>query len=83
MHLVTGGSGFIGAALVRALIQDGVSVRVLDDNSRGKPRRLSGVEDEIEFVQGDVRDLDTMKAAATGCDTVWHLAYILCCPIWA
>ena len=76
MHLVTGGSGFIGAALVRALLLDGVSVRVLDDNSRGKPRRLQGVDDKIEFVQGDVRDLETMKAASEGCETVWHLAYI-------
>ena len=76
MHLVTGGSGFIGAALVHALINDGIHVRVLDDNSRGKPRRLSGLESEIDFVHGDVRDLDTMKAAASGCDTIWHLAYI-------
>ena len=76
MHLVTGGSGFIGAALVRALLEDGQAVRILDDNSRGKPRRLSGLEDDIEFVAGDVRDLQTMKNAARGCETVWHLAYI-------
>ena len=76
MHLVTGGSGFIGAALVRSLIKDGLAVRVMDDNSRGKPRRLVGLEDDIEFVHGDVRDLETMKSAAVGCDTVWHLAYI-------
>ena len=41
----------------------------------GQAQRLSGVENEIEFVQGDVRDLD-MKAAAADRDTVWHLAYI-------
>ena len=54
--LVTGGSGFIGAALVKALVKSGASVRVLDDNSRGAPRRLVEVERDIEFVAGDVRD---------------------------
>lgn len=76
MHLVTGGSGFIGAALVRSLVHHGIDVRLVDDNSRGKPRRLTGLEDQIDFVQGDVRDLDTMKRVSHGCETVWHLAYI-------
>ena len=43
MHLVTGGSGFIGAALVKKLLSDGHSVRVLDDHSRGAPRRLENL----------------------------------------
>ena len=76
MHLVTGGSGFIGAALVRSLVESGAQVRLVDDNSRGKPRRLAGLESSVEFVEGDVRDLDTMCAAVQGCDTIWHLAYI-------
>jgi nucleoside-diphosphate-sugar epimerase len=56
--LVTGGSGFIGSALVKALLRAGHSVRFLDENSRGSPRRLAEVEHDIEFVAGDIRDAE-------------------------
>lgn len=74
--LVTGGSGFIGSALVKRLVREGHAVRVLDDNSRGAPRRLAEVEKEIEFVGGDVRDPGAVDAAVTGVDEVHHLAYV-------
>ena len=74
--LVTGGSGFIGAALVRRLVQGGDSVRVLDDNSRGRLRRLAGIESDIEFLGGDVRDPATVMAAAKDVDEVHHLAFV-------
>ncbi len=74
--LVTGGSGFIGAALVRELVAAEHDVRVLDDHSRGKPARLASLEGQIELVCGDVRDYDAVRAATEGCEVVWHLAYI-------
>jgi nucleoside-diphosphate-sugar epimerase len=74
--LVTGGSGFIGAALVKALVQSGAAVRVLDDNSRGAPRRLAGVERDIEFMAGDVRDAAAVDAAMRGMEEVHHLAFV-------
>jgi nucleoside-diphosphate-sugar epimerase len=74
--LVTGGNGFIGSGLVRALVRDGKQVRVLDDNSRGRPRRLDDVAKDIEFIPGDVRDADAVARAAQGVDEVHHLAFI-------
>ncbi|MGI8526233.1 MAG: NAD-dependent epimerase/dehydratase family protein [Pseudolabrys sp.] len=74
--LVTGGSGFIGSALVKALLRDGNTVRVLDDNSRGAPRRLAEVKNNIEFIGGDIRDAATVQRAVAGVDEVHHLAYV-------
>src|SRR3954451_24730162 len=74
--LVTGGSGFIGSALVKALLKGGNGVRVLDDNSRGALRRLADVQKDIEFVAGDIRDAATVEAAVRGVDEVHHLAFV-------
>jgi nucleoside-diphosphate-sugar epimerase len=74
--LVTGGSGFIGSALVKALLRAGANVRVLDDNSRGHPRRLADVKNDIEFVAGDIRDAAAVASAAKGLDEVHHLAFV-------
>jgi nucleoside-diphosphate-sugar epimerase len=74
--LVTGGSGFIGSALVRALVAQGAKVRCLDDNSRGSPRRLTDVLEKIELVNGDIRDAAVVRSAVAGMETVCHLAYV-------
>jgi dTDP-glucose 4,6-dehydratase/UDP-glucose 4-epimerase len=73
---VTGGSGFIGAALVRRLVDEGRFVRVIDNNSRGAMRRLDGLVEKIEFVEGDVRDPALVAKAAQGVDCVVHLAAV-------
>jgi dTDP-glucose 4,6-dehydratase/UDP-glucose 4-epimerase len=74
--LVTGGAGFIGAVLVKALLHNGVKVRVLDDCSRGSPRRLEDVAEKAQFVAGDVRSAEAVTAAARGCDWILHLAAV-------
>ncbi len=74
--LVTGGSGFIGSALARSLLRDGHAVRVLDDNSRGAPRRLADVAKDIEFIAGDIRDAAAVAQAVRGVDEVHHLAFV-------
>lgn len=77
MHvLVTGGSGFIGSALVIHLLREGHRVRVFDNNSRGHARRLASVIDDIEFLVGDIRDADLVDDAMRGVDAVAHLAFV-------
>jgi dTDP-glucose 4,6-dehydratase/UDP-glucose 4-epimerase len=74
--LVTGGAGFLGSALVKKLLGQGHAVRVLDDMSRGRPRRLADVEAKIELVHGDVRDFGAVDKATRGVDAVCHLAFV-------
>jgi len=75
-YLVTGGTGFIGSALVKRLLSEGHTVRVLDNNSRGALRRIDDVIDDLELCVGDVRDAEFVTKAAKGCDGIIHLAAV-------
>jgi UDP-glucose 4-epimerase len=74
--LVTGGAGFIGANLVHALLRQGMRVRVFDDLSTGRLVNLEDLVGDLEFVEGDVRDLEAVRAVTQGCAVVFHLAAI-------
>ena len=69
--LVTGGAGFIGRHLVRGLLTDGASVRVLDDLSTG---RRDALDAGAQFHRGDVRNRVLVDRIAEDCDAVVHLA---------
>ena len=72
MHiLVTGGAGFIGTHLVASLLAEGKEVSVLDNLTRG---RISNTGKGFRFVQGDIRDRETVVKAMTGVDILFHLA---------
>ncbi len=75
-YLVTGGTGFIGAALVRRLVSTGAEVRVLDNLSRSQASRLDDLKGKIEFVCADVRDASAVAKAAKGVDSICHLAFV-------
>jgi nucleoside-diphosphate-sugar epimerase len=72
--LITGGAGFIGSNLARSLVASGDRVRVLDNLVTGSLENLTDLDDSIEFVRGDVRELDDLRRATAGVDVVYHLA---------
>ncbi len=69
--LVTGGGGFIGSNLVRALLERGDEVRVLDNFSTGNRTNLEGLD--IEVVEGELRSYERVHAAVRGVEVVFHL----------
>src|SRR3569833_362987 len=75
-YLVTGGSGFLGAACVQRLVYDGNSVRVLDNNSRGRVRRLETILDKKENQEKNNRKPEAKTRAVIGVDEVLHLAFL-------
>ncbi len=76
--LVTGGAGFIGSHLARELCRHGETVCVLDNLSTGRRQNLAGAA--LEFVEGDVVDMEAVRAAVVGCEVVFHQAALVSVP---
>jgi UDP-glucose 4-epimerase len=70
--LVTGGGGFIGSNLVRALVERGDDVRVLDNFSTGNRANLADLVDDVEIVEGELRSYERVHAATRGVEVVFH-----------
>ena len=78
-YLVTGGAGFIGSHLTEELVRRGERVRVVDSLITGKRANLAHLP-QVEFLQGDLADIDVARRAVQGVDYVLHQAAIPSVP---
>src|SRR5262250_1991966 len=78
--LVTGGAGFIGSSIVRALLARGDKVRVIDNFFSGKRENLAEVASDVDLQEADVRDDAALERALAGVELVFHEAAIPSVP---
>ena len=80
--VVTGGAGFIGSAIVRALLREGASrVTVIDNLSSGRERNLEEIRGAVDLHVADIRDFAAIAPLVQGADAVFHLAAIPSVPL--
>jgi len=79
-YLVTGGAGFIGSAIARALVQRGDKVRIIDDFSSGKRENLADIAGSVEVIEGSILDERALAHAIEGVKIVFHEAAIPSVP---
>jgi len=78
--VVTGGAGFIGSNITKVLIEEGHTVKVIDNLSTGFLHNLDSVKDKITFIQGDILDEDLLNREFAGFDYCLHLAAYISVP---
>jgi nucleoside-diphosphate-sugar epimerase len=78
-YLVTGVAGFIGRSIAKQLLQNGATVRGLDNFSTGKRENLEGLTG-IEFIEGDITHARTVERACNGVEVVFHEAALASVP---
>ncbi|HEX3083300.1 MAG TPA: SDR family oxidoreductase [Pyrinomonadaceae bacterium] len=78
--LVTGGAGFIGSHIARALIEAGVRVRIIDNLSTGYVENLNEIEADVDFVNGSINDVAALRRALQDVELVFHEAAIPSVP---
>jgi len=84
-YLVTGGAGFIGSHIVHTLLEQGTSVRVLDNFSTGKRENLEELTEQfngnqLEIFEGDLRDASRLQEAVRGIEVIFHEAAFVSVP---
>lgn len=80
IYLVTGGAGFIGSNIVHRLLEDGRTVRVLDNFSTGLEQNLDPVRPDIELIAGDIRDMTLVQKCMRKVEVVFHEAALPSVP---
>jgi len=73
-YLVTGGGGFIGSNIAHELVRRGEKVRILDNFSTGNRKNINDILDDIEVIEADIRDLQSVWHAVKEVDFVLHQA---------
>ena len=84
-YLVTGGAGFIGSHITRALLEQGANVRILDNFSTGKRENVEELicqfnANQLEVLEGDVRDAPLVKESVRGVEIIFHEAAFVSVP---
>ncbi|MBM2852267.1 MAG: Epimerase protein [Candidatus Nitrosotenuis sp.] len=72
--VVTGGAGFIGSHLAKSLINEGHTVTIIDNLNTGKIENLKEILSQVDFVNGDIRDIELLKNKLKDADGVFHEA---------
>jgi len=79
-YLITGGAGFIGSHICEELMRRGESVAVLDNFATGCRENLRHLERDLRLIEGDLRDLVTVREAVHGAEYVLHQGYLPSVP---
>lgn len=79
-YLITGIAGFIGSSIAHALVQEGHTVRGIDNLSTGRLENLEAIRSSIHFQKADIRDLEAVQDACGGVDYVIHQAALASVP---
>ena len=72
--LIIGGAGFIGSHLSKALVEKNFSVTIFDDLNTGKISNIEQIKEKINFIKGDIRDIETLRKISRDKDGIFHLA---------
>ena len=72
--LIIGGAGFIGSHLSKALVEKNFSVTIFDDLNTGKISNIEHIKEKINFIKGDIRDIETLRKISRDKDGIFHLA---------
>src|SRR2546423_2863149 len=78
--LVTGGAGFIGSHIAAALVDQGATVRIIDDLSTGYRRNIEQLASQVDFIKANVRDDRALRRALADVELVFHEAAIPSVP---
>jgi nucleoside-diphosphate-sugar epimerase len=78
--LVTGGAGFVGSHIAAALVEQGAKVRIIDDLSTGYRRNINELASQVDFIEANIRDDQTLRRALTDVELVFHEAAIPSVP---